>query len=300
MELRQLKYFLKLSERLNFSEASKELNITQSTLSQQIKLLESEFGTNLFVRDSHSVALTEAGEELIPFARKTVKSSDECRERMLDLQNVLVGTLNIGVTYSFSPILTETLFSFMRKYRGVKLNIFYKPMEELMAMLRQRQIDFLLAFKPSEPLIGVESHTLFQNYLAAIISENHPLAKSKRITLEELSRHSLALPSKGLQARNALERILERHHYTLKINMELNDPTILMDIIRQSLLVTVLAEASVHRESGIKAIPIDAPGNEMEGCVHTLSNTYHKKSMKEFVKLLRESLAVKERANAWL
>lgn len=300
MELRQLKYFLKIAERLNFSEAAKELCITQSTLSQQIKLLESEFGTSLFVRDSHSVSLTEAGGELIPFARKTVKASDECLERMHDLQDVLVGNLNIGVTYSFSPILTETLFAFMKRYRGVKLNIFYKPMEELMSMLRQRQIDFLLAFKPSVPLVGIESHTLFQNYLAAIVSDSHPLARKSRISLDELSACTLALPSKGLQARNALERILERHNCNLKINIELNDPTILMDIIRRSLLVTVLAEASIHRETGVKAIPIDAPGNEMEGCVHTLSNSYHKKSMQEFVKLLSDSIAVRERANAWL
>lgn len=300
MELRQLKYFLKIAERLNFSEAAKELCATQSALSQQVKLLEAEFGTQLFVRDSHSVALTEAGQELVPFAYKTVKSADECRDRMSDLQNILVGNLNIGVTYSFSPILTETLFAFIRKYRGVKLNIYYKPMEELMAMLRNRQIDLVLAFKPSEALEGIESHTLFQNYLAAIVGKDHPLAGKTEITLEELSLHNLALPSKGLQARNALEKILETRPCDLKIDIELNDPTILMDIIRQSLLVTILAEASIYRESGIKAIRIDAPGNEMEGCVHTLRNSYHKKSMKEFIKLFSESLAIKERANAWL
>lgn len=97
MELRQLKYFLKIAETLNFSEAAKELCITQSTLSQQIKQLEDEFDTRLFARNSHGVALTEAGDELLPFARNTVGAADVCRERMCDLQNMLVGVLNIGV-----------------------------------------------------------------------------------------------------------------------------------------------------------------------------------------------------------
>ena len=61
MELRQLKYFLKLAETLNFSSAAKELFITQSTLSQQILNLEREFDQPLFVRNSHEVQLTEAG-----------------------------------------------------------------------------------------------------------------------------------------------------------------------------------------------------------------------------------------------
>ena len=74
MEIRQLKYFLKVAETLNFSEASRCLFITQSTLSQQISKLEFELGQQLFERDSHSVVLTEAGRELQKYARDTINS----------------------------------------------------------------------------------------------------------------------------------------------------------------------------------------------------------------------------------
>lgn len=66
MELRQLKYFAKVAETLNFSEAPKALYITQSTLSQQIKQLENELDTPLLIRSSHKVTLTEAGELILP------------------------------------------------------------------------------------------------------------------------------------------------------------------------------------------------------------------------------------------
>ena len=66
MEIRQLKYFVKTAETLNFSEAAKSLFITQSTLSHQIRQLELELNAQLFQRDSHSVSLTEVGEELLP------------------------------------------------------------------------------------------------------------------------------------------------------------------------------------------------------------------------------------------
>lgn len=300
MELRQLRYFVKVAETLNFSEAAKDLCLTQSTLSQQIKQLEQELDTCLLLRNSHSVMLTEAGMELLPYARITLKDADACIDRIHDLRDILIGTMNIGITYSFSPILTETIFAFMKQYPKVKLNIYYKPMAELMEMLRDRKIDFVLAFKPSTPTDGIESHILFQNYLAAIVSSSHPLARENKVCLEQLSRYSLALPSKGLQARNALDRVLERYACDLNVHLELNDPNILLKLVRQSNLVTVLAEASIHNESGVKAIPIDVPENEMVGCVHTLKDNYRKRSMLEFIKILSESVAVRERIKSWL
>ena len=300
MELRQLKYFIRVAECLNFSEAAKESCISQSTLSQQIKQLEQELGSELFLRNSRTVSLTEAGMELLPYARTTIKDADACIERIRDLKDILTGTMNIGVTYSFSPILTETIFSFIKKYPKVKLNIFYKPMSELMDMLRDRKVDFVLAFKPSAPMEGIESQILFQNYLAAIVSSTHSLASEKKVSLEQIAQHGIALPSKGLQARNMLDKVLERYNFNLKARIELNDPDILLNLVRQSNLVTVLAEASIHNERGVKAVPIDIPDNEMVGCVHTLEDSYRKHSMLEFIKMLCESVAVRERINSWL
>lgn len=225
MELRQLKYFVKVAETLNFSEAAKLLYVTQSTLSQQIKQLEQDLDSQLLIRTSHSVALTEAGEELLPYARRTIQDAELCAARIDDLKNALGGTLNIGVTYSFSPILTETLVSFMKQYPKVKLNIFYRPMAELMDMLRCREVDFALAFKPSQPMPDVVSHILFQTYIAAIVGQSHPLAVKERISLSELASYDLALPAKGLQARNALEHILGKYPCDLKIRVELMKST---------------------------------------------------------------------------
>ncbi len=301
MELRQLKYFVKVAETLSFSEAARMLCVTQSTLSQQIKQLEQEFDTALLLRTSRSVALTEAGEELLPYAMRTIQDSELCAERINDLKNVLCGTLNIGVTYSFGPMLTETLVSFMKLYPNVKLNIFYRPMAELMEMLRKREVDFALAFKPNVPVEDVVSHPLFQNYIAVIVGDMHPLAKNSKVTLDELSRYELALPAKGLQARNTFDRILEHyHHERFSIRLELNEVNILLSLVRQNRLATVLAEATIHNERGVKAIPMDVPGNEMEGCVHTLNDSYIKRSMREFIRMLSDSVAVRERVNAWL
>ena len=113
MELRQLKYFAKAAETLNFSDAAKALNIAQSSLSQQIKQLEDELGVQLFLRNSHSIRLTEAGELMLPHALRTIHDAEACTDRIHDQRQHLTGTLNVGVTQSFSPILTDTVVSFM-------------------------------------------------------------------------------------------------------------------------------------------------------------------------------------------
>ena len=299
MELRQLKSFIKAAEMLSFSDAAKALNIAQSSLSQQIKQLEDELDVKLFLRNSHSIALTEAGKVMLPFALRTIHDAQTCTDRIRDLQKLLTGSLCIGVTYSFSPILTETVISFMKLYPHIKLNIIYEPMNKLMELLAKRQLDFVLAFKPTQPIADVESHTLFQNRLSAVVSATHPLASKEKVTLSELEKYDLALPSKGLQARNAFDSIVNGSD-NFNIRLELNEVNILLKLIRQTRLVTVLAEDSIYNERDVKAIPIDIPENEMMGCVHILKDSYHKHSMKEFVRLLSESIAVKVRQNSWI
>ena len=299
MELRQLKSFIKAAEMLSFSDAAKALNIAQSSLSQQIKQLEDELDVKLFLRNSHSISLTEAGKVMLPFALRTIHDAQTCTDRIRDLQKLLTGSLCIGVTYSFSPILTETVISFMKLYPHIKLNIIYEPMNKLMELLAKRQLDFVLAFKPTQPIADVESHTLFQNRLSAVVSATHPLASKEKVTLSELEKYDLALPSKGLQARNAFDSIVNGSD-NFNIRIELNEVNILLKLIRQTRLVTVLAEDSIYNERDVKAIPIDIPENEMMGCVHILKDSYHKHSMKEFVRLLSESIAVKVRQNSWI
>ena len=299
MELRQLRYFAKAAETLNFSHAANCLNMAQSSLSQQIKQLEDELGTQLFIRDSHSIRLTEAGEEMLPFALRTIHDAEACADRIRDLRKMLTGTINIGVTHSFSPILTETVISFIKMYPKIKVNIVYKQMNELMELLSNHELDFVLAFKPIQPLPNVESHILFQNTLSVIVGNNHPLASKDKVSISELEKYDLALPSKGLQARNAFDHIVPDYD-KFKIRIELNDVNTLLKLVRQTNLVTVLAEDSIYGACDVKAVPINVPDNQMSGCVHILKETYRKHSMQEFVRVLTESIAIKRFQNNWI
>ena len=300
MELRQLKYFVRTAQTLNFSEAARSLYVSQSTLSQQIKALEDELGTVLFQRDSHSASLTQSGSLLLPLAIQTIQDSEACKAQVNDLKEMLTGELNIGVTYSFSHILTETVKNFVKEYPGVKLNIFYRNMAELMEALRHREVDLVLAFKPGQPYNEIESSNLFCDRLSVIMRKDHALARRKSISLEELKRHRLAIPAKGLQARNALEEYICIERSDLNVCLEINEANILLDIVEDNNLLTMLSEASIRGRDLLKAVPLDLPDNQMQGCVHTLKRIYHKRSAEVFVKMLRDAHIIQELSGKWL
>ena len=294
-------YFVKVAETLNFSEAARSLFVTQSTLSQQVKQLEEEFGTALFERDSHSVSLTENGSRLLPLAKRTLQDARDCINQIKDLQEMVSGELIVGVTYSFCPVLTETVKNFIDAYPGVKLRIVSKSSEELISLLRKREVDFVLAFKPNESYDDIESQILFDDRLSVILRNDHPLAGRSSLRMEDLQRQKIALPAKGLQARNALDKSIDIVGQNLNICIELNEINILLDIVQSSHVLTILSEATIyHHKDRLKAIPLEIPQNQMEGCIHVLRKAYRKRSAEAFVRLLRESNEIMERIHRWL
>lgn len=299
MELRQLRAFVKASETNNFSLAAKELFVTQSTFSQCIKKLEEELNVQLFYRNTHDVTLTEVGEELLIYARKTIKQADNCINRMDDIMNLRKGVLNIGVTHSFSLVTSETIFKFIKKYPGIKLKIYYKTMHELMDMLMKREVDFVLSYKPCKQYPQIESHALFDDKLSVIVQENHPFAKLSEIDIDTLTKYPVVLPSKGLQARNILDRLLERKELEMDIKIEMNEVTPLLNLVGNSSFITILSGTSIESYNNLRAIPLNEYDCEMEGSFHILKDSYHKKSTKEFINLLRETTTIKKQFNNW-
>lgn len=289
MELRQLKYFVKVAELSSFSEASRQLNITQSTISQQIKQLEDELQVSLLIRTSHGVTVSDMGKAFLPQAKRTLREAESCIDRIHDVQQLGVGELNIGTTPTFTPLLRETVQQFMRRYPGVIVHIFCYPMETLMSMLDKQEIDLALSYKSTSAYPNIESHILFDNQLAVIVDESHPLTQHSSLRLSDLEKYPLALPAKGMQARNAFDRIIDGKDYRFNICFEINEVNLLMDVVRGTRLVTLLSEATAKRMAGVVAIPLDQQGTNMEGSFHVKRDVYRKNATKEFLRMLCEN-----------
>ena len=289
MEFRQLRYFVKVAELRSFSEASKALFISQSTLSQQIKQFEEELGVELLVRDSRHVSMSDYGEQYLPYAKQVLKDVDTSTERMNDVRQLKIGTLNVGATYTFCPLLADTVRDYMKKYPGIKLKIYCRSMENLMEMLEHGQLDVALPYKPLQSYDDIDSHILFNSNLCVIAGKDNPVAKKERIRLAELENLPLVLPAKGLQARNAFDSLLYGQNFKFDVRLEINDLSMLLDMVSRTNLVTLLSGATIHSNKNFVAISLDHPHSEMQGSFHLLKGTYCKNATKEFLKMLVEN-----------
>lgn len=292
MELRHLKYFVMVARTLNFSEASRRLYITQGTLSQQIQQLEGEIGAQLFDRTRHSVILTEAGEELLPLAIQTIEYSEICHNRIKDLKGALTGTLRIGTTTSFSALLTDTVRRFVKEHPGVRLTILSESATEIIDMLRDKELDVALAFKPAVAYEELESETLFKNNLSAVMRKDHPLASHKVLTMEDLEKHRIVLPGKSLQARRAFDRYLGLDTRKLNVPVEVNDPNLIMDIVQSTNLISVVSSLASYYRTSLVAIPLEGGNYSIDGCIHRHKEGYRKRSADIFVEMLRDSAQI--------
>ncbi len=146
MELRQLKYFLRAKELLNFTEAAKSLNISQRTLSQQIGQLEAELDVPLFNRVGKRITLTEAGHLFSDYALQSISRANEGYLVLKDLKNLNTWNLTIGVIYSMRILFAKTLIEFAARFPKIKIRVVFGTTKDLLEKLQSHQFDFILTF----------------------------------------------------------------------------------------------------------------------------------------------------------
>jgi DNA-binding transcriptional LysR family regulator len=189
MELRHLRYFLTVAEEAHFGRAAERLHIVQPALSMQIRSLEEELGTPLFTRTSRKVALTEAGEMLVPEAKRTLAQAERAREIVQRSARGEIGSVRVGFSgnASFGGKLSGDLRSFHHQFPHVEI--------ELREASPQQQADAILAGELDVgycPTFDIEFHIdLSAERIGAwpwmvSMSKDHPLASCSAVNKADL------------------------------------------------------------------------------------------------------------------
>ncbi len=190
MEIRQLRYFVSAATHLNFTRAAKECFIVQTAMTQQIANLEKELGVKLFERQSRGLSLTAAGEVFLVDAREILARSGQAQEKMAAFHGGYTDLLQIGHHGElFGRDLAETLGQFRLRSPQTKVMLYQLPRSELLTGLREGQLD--LAFMASSDIFSkyekwLDWRVLSQEEIMLVVSEGHPLAHRKEITMDEV------------------------------------------------------------------------------------------------------------------
>ncbi|HEY3828661.1 MAG TPA: LysR substrate-binding domain-containing protein [Solirubrobacteraceae bacterium] len=196
LEARELRYFLALAEELHFGRAAQRLSIATPGLSRAVRRVELDLGVELFVRDTHGVRLTGAGEALVDRARDALTSLDEALTLAREAgRRELVGALRVGVNPLLRHRLGPAIFEhFASSCPGVRVSRREELSGPLIEELQARRIDAALAFCPAYE-DGLSYEPICDAELVVLLSANHRLARRAAISPAQLHDEPLLLPS---------------------------------------------------------------------------------------------------------
>lgn len=288
MEARQLRYFVTTAETLSFSEAGRRHYLSQSALSQQIKALEEELGTQLFIRSTHSVILTESGQHLLKYARMAIQSFDECTARMNDINGLHCGDLKIGLTASHEPFIRETGIEFLKAYKNIKTTVCYSTIDNLMQKLRTHELDMVFSVMPSGNMNGVDYEYLLDYKLNAIMRTCHPLANRDKLSFDDLRKQRLVLPEGDVKERNGLEHFIGIATGILNIGATINDINAILNLLQETDMISILTAQSIISRPFLKAIDIEELSTPIKSYVFFASDTYRKLAAEQLLQMFKE------------
>lgn len=185
MELRYLRYFVAVARTRHFTQAAKELGISQPPLSQQIQRLEREVGTPLFRRLTRGVELTEAGESFYEDARQILAMSDAALEKAKGIARGMNGSLSLGITSSdaFHPQIFTLLHRFQLDHPGVTLHQMEDNMANLMTALSEAELDIAFVRLPCESSKAFNLRIIDEEPMVIALPRDNPLATQPTLAL---------------------------------------------------------------------------------------------------------------------
>ncbi len=198
MELRTLTYFVTVAEELNITKAAQILHLSQPPLSAQIKNLEDELGTPLFIRGKRHLTLTDAGQLLYQRAKDILNLSEKASSEISALSRGMSGTVSIGLVEGMAPdIAAEWFAGFLTEHPGVRFRILDGNSDDLIEKMRGGLIGLAVITSPYDQQL-LNSFHVGQEKMVALMNRSHPLASCGKAVLdvEDLRDEPLIVPSR--------------------------------------------------------------------------------------------------------
>ena len=198
MDIRTLQYFVTVAEELNITKAAKKLHISQPPLSAQIKNLELELDTVLFIRGKRRLTLTESGQLLYRRAKSILHLEEKTRSEILSMGDGMRGTIAMGLVEGMAPDIAADWFAeFLKQYPHVRFRILDGNSDDLLEKLRSGIISLAVITPPCDNSL-LNSFYVGEEKMTALMSQYHPLAaaESRQIRVADLIGESLIVPSR--------------------------------------------------------------------------------------------------------
>ncbi|MEU3451009.1 LysR substrate-binding domain-containing protein [Streptomyces thermolilacinus] len=294
MQFQQLVYFVAVAETRHFTRAAERVHVSQPSLSQQIRALEKELGAELFSRARGNIALTDAGEALLPLARRILADADTARHEVQELAQLRRGRVRLGATPSLcTGLLPEVLRAFHDLYPGIRLFIEEGGSHDLVRGLARGALDLALVVLPlPSPSPALTTVELLQEDLVVVSSAADP-APRRPVRIADLQGRPMVMFRHGYDLRELTVAACRAEGFEPSFTVEGGEMDAVLGFVRAGLGVAVVPSMVAARAGrDVRVTALAPPGLRRTIALAHRSDVAPPRAARELQRvLLRSTLA---------
>lgn len=285
------KVFYYVATSLSFSEASKQLYISQSAVSQSIKTLERKLEQPLFIRSTKKVQLTPAGKLLLKHIEPAMNLIQRGENQILDANSLGLGQLHIGASDTICRyFLVPYLKQFHKKFPNVPIKVTNDTSLSCVDLLEQGKVDLVVTNYPNSRLNhGYVQKTVCQFHDVFIANPSYFNLKQQEISFRELKQYPILMLDRKSTTSEFLHNLFLQHQLELLPEIELSSNDLLIDLAKIGLGIAFLPDYCLLKDFNdlfVLHIKETIPPRQMAASINT--NLPVSASTEEFLKLLPE------------
>ncbi len=260
MQFQQLLYFVAVAETRHFTRAAERVHVAQPSLSQQIKALERELGAELFSRARGNITLTDAGETLLPLARRILADADTARLEVQELAQLRRGRVRLGATPSIcTGLLPDVLRAFHDAHPGIELLIEESGSLDLVRELARGALDLALIALPLPPSApALTTMELLTEDLVVVSSAERPApGGGGELTIPGLRDEQMVMFRHGYDLRELTMAACRAEGFEPVFTVEGGEMDAALGFVRAGLGIAVVPAMVVERAGpGLRVTPL--------------------------------------------
>jgi DNA-binding transcriptional LysR family regulator len=278
IDFRHLETFCRVAELKSFSKAADDLFLTQPTISGHILSLEQSLSLRLFDRRSREVRLTKAGEVFLEYASKILSSRKDLLNALSEFSHGIRGELSLGAsTIPGEYLLPKLMCDFKKEHPHFVISLKIADTKEIVQYVLQDNVEFgIIGAKLNHPSLHYEKYEVDE--IIVVAPPDHPLARKKRVNVEELLKEPWIIREDGSGTQMAVERALRRKGKSLKqfnVVMEMGSTSSVKGGVKARLGLAFLSQRATGEELDQGSLSqIDVEG--IEPIVRQIYIVYHR------------------------
>lgn len=293
MDLDQLRSFITIAREQSFTRAAEKLFLTQSALSQQMKVLEQAVGEHLFERHGRQLVLTAAGRIIQERATTILGLVEQMTQEVAALQGLQQGRIRIGASDTICLyLLPPVVQGFRARYPAIEIHLTNLPSGEILAQLNEGLLDLGIITLPAhDPKLQIE-HLLWRED-RLICRPGHPLLAQAEVKLTDLMGYSLLLLEKGSTTRALLDQLFAAAQLSPQI-IDLGSIEVIKRYVEIDLGIAIVPAFAVESEVGagrLQTMPLPWLPLRAVGLI-TRNTGYFSPASRAFLQMLRAAYPV--------